>query len=585
MAEILTDSLPSSVIRSMENREAQMFPRFSDAQVEIMRRFAGTPQRYAPDEVLIRIGERGSPSCLVLAGSIIVNWRDGMGHTGTITTHRAGQLTGEISALTGRPAIADFTAGPDGCEVAPFDAAGLRGLVIGNAEIGEMVMRAFILRRVGLIQRGVGGPILLGGAGSRDLVRLQGFLSANGIPNTTLDPAHDTDAAALLERFEVSREQLPLAVCPAGQVLRNPTEAELAQCLGLIPELRVDQPYDVAIVGAGPAGLATAVYAASEGLSVIVLDARAFGGQAAASARIENYLGFPTGISGQALAGRAYTQAQKFGAVIAIPVEVLRLQCGGIDPPPGMVRPDCRHPSFSLCLSGIDKRVFARSLVIASGARYRKLDLERFAEFEGRGIYYWASPIEARLCSKEEVILVGGGNSAGQAAVFLAGHAARVHILVRRAGLEDTMSRYLIDRIAALPNVEVHGETEIVALDGDDNGLTAVRWRCRRDGTAEDCPIRYVFLFAGALPNAGWLDATGVTLDKHGFVKTGAQLQKEELDSVGWPACAAAPLPFETSRPGVFAIGDVRSGSVKRVASAVGEGAAVVAQLHSFLTA
>ncbi len=569
----------------LETRRGQMFPRFGREQIEVIRRFAGPVQRFAPGQLLVKVGERGSPSCLVLAGSIVVNWRDGLGGTGNITTHSVGQFTGEIGALSGRPSMAELTAGPEGCEVAPLDAAALRAVVVGNAEIGEIVMRALILRRVGLIQTGAGGPILLGRAGSRDLVRLQSFLSSNGIPNTTLDPDTDHDAEILIDRFRVAPEQLPLAVCPGGQVLRNPIEAELAQCLGLVPELRLDRPYDVAIVGAGPAGLATAVYAASEGLSVIVLDSRAFGGQAGASARIENYLGFPTGISGQALAGRAFTQAQKFGAEIAIPVEVLRLQCGGVkersdDLPP----PDCRQPSFSLCLTGSNKRVAARAVVIASGARYRRPEIDKLQEFEGRGIYYWASPVEARLCGSQEVILVGGGNSAGQAAVFLSGHTARVHLLVRRRGLEETMSRYLIDRIAGLGNVELHPETEIVRLTGNGAGLECVHWKNRRTSVVERREIRYVFLFAGAVPNARWLDDTGVTLDAKGFVKTGIQLRQDELDAAGWNSRAPAPLPLETSRAGVFAIGDVRAGSVKRVASAVGEGAAVVAQLHQFLT-
>ncbi len=336
--------MASSSHSLFDTRREQIIPQFDAQQVEIIRRFAGAPRQYSAGELLAKIGERFVPSFLVLAGEIEVNSRDGLGATGIITTHRVGHITGEVSALSGRPAMAELEAGPQGCTVAPLDAAALRALVVGSAEIGETIMRAFILLRVGLIESGIGGPILLGPAGSRDLVRLQGFLSRNGIPNTTLDPTIDTDAAVLVERFNVSMEELPIAVCPDGEVLRNPSESELAQCLSMVPDFRLDRPYDVAIVGAGPAGLATAVYAASEGLSVIVLDSRAFGGQAGASARIENYLGFPTGISGQALAGRAYTQAHKFGAELAIPCEVARLECGNQVGLSAEAFADCRHP-------------------------------------------------------------------------------------------------------------------------------------------------------------------------------------------------------------------------------------------------
>jgi thioredoxin reductase (NADPH) len=362
-------------------------------------------------------------------------------------------------------------------------------------------------------------------------------------------------------------DELPLMVCPNGTVLKRPTDAEAGVILGITPELDPETVFDVAVVGAGPAGLAAAVYGASEGLSVLVLDQRAFGGQAGASARIENYLGFPTGISGMALAGRAFNQALKFGAEIAIPLEVARLDCGSDGRSGAPLRLELTNGNA----------VRARTVVIASGARYRRPPISNLSVFEGAGISYWASPVEAKLCEGEEVALVGGGNSAGQAVVFLAPKVKRLHLVVRGPGLEDTMSRYLIDRIAALPNVELHAGTEVVALEGDKvTGLTAAVFRERATGAAHTCPLRHLFLFIGAEPNATWLDRC-VAVDNKGFVVTGANCSREA------GANSRLVLPFETSRPGVFAIGDVRAGSTKRVAAAVGEGAAVIAQIHSVL--
>jgi thioredoxin reductase (NADPH) len=381
-----------------------------------------------------------------------------------------------------------------------------------------------------------------------------------------LDASADGEGRAVLERFGVQPDELPLMICANGTVLKRPTDAEAAVCLGITPDLDPQSVYDVAVVGAGPAGLATAVYAASEGLSVLVLDQQAFGGQAGASARIENYLGFPTGISGLALAGRAFNQALKFGAEIAIPLEVSRLGCS---------RPE--HPADALRLELTDGRaVRARTVVVASGARYRRPDIPNLATFEGAGVSYWASPVEAKLCEGEEVALVGGGNSAGQAVVFLAPRVKRLHLVVRREGLEATMSRYLIDRIAALPNVVLHVGKEVVALEGDQTeGLTAAVFRNRSTGATHICPLRHLFLFIGADPNAGWLQDCAAVDDK-GFVLTG-------LNCPHAASGTRAALPLETSVPGVFAIGDVRAGSTKRVAAAVGEGAAVVAQIHTAL--
>jgi thioredoxin reductase (NADPH) len=532
-------------------REHQIFPVLDATQIVTARRFASGPERrFAAGESVFAIGERGVPAWLVLDGAIDVTRRDGLSQEALVTTLGPGQFTGEVNQLAGRPAIAAARAGPNGCVALPFDPAHLRALMVGSADVGEIVMRALILRRVGLIEMGGAGSILIGVSGSPDLVRLQGFLARSGFPNLVLDAAADAEAQALVERIGVQPEELPLVVCPDGNLLKNPSEAALATCLGITPELDPQKVYDVAIVGAGPAGLAAAVYAASEGLSVIVLDERAIGGQAGASARIENYLGFPTGISGQALAGRAFVQALKFGAEIAVPLEVERLDCSG--------------ERLALELAG-DRRLRARAVVIASGARYRRPGIANLATFEGAGVSYWASPIEARLCAGEEVALVGGGNSAGQAIVFLAPQVKRLHLIVRR-DLSETMSRYLIDRIAALSNVEIHVGAEVTALEGDRAaGLTAATFRNRADGSNCRRELRHLFLFIGADPNAGWVQGCAET-DAKGFVVTGK-----------------GSLPLETSLPGVFAIGDVRAGSTKRVAAAVGEGAAVVAQIHAMM--
>jgi thioredoxin reductase (NADPH) len=549
-----------------------MFPVLTADQIAVARRFGGEPRRFAPDEVLFAVGQANAPAYLVLAGSVVVARRDGLGRSSTITTHGPGQLTGEISQLAGAPSLAEGRAGHEGAEAVPFDSAQLHRLVVSTAEIGEAIMRAFILRRVLLIEIGA-GLVLLGASDSPDALRLQNFLRRNAVPYTLLDPNVDREAEQLIERLGITKPELPLAICLNGTLLRNPSERAVARCLGLLPSFLADRSYDVAIVGAGPAGLAAAVYGASEGMSVLALDARAFGGQAGASARIENYLGFPTGISGEALAGRAYTQAQKFGAVMAIPAEVRLLQRAA-------ATPQSNGRGFELKLDE-GKPVHARAVVIASGARYRKLDLPNLGDFEGRGVYYWASPIESKLCERREVAVVGGGNSAGQGTVFLASSVERVHLLVRGHSLEEGMSQYLVDRIRALANVEVHTETEIIELIGDAaTGLQAVRWREHRTGKEETRPIRHVFLFIGAVPNTDWLKRCAVNVDAKGFVLTG-----ETAGACTRPEGGAErdSLPLETSQRGVFAVGDIRAGSVKRVSAAVGEGAEVVAQLHSYL--
>lgn len=538
-----------------------MFPALDAAQLATARRFASGPaRRFAPGEELFAVGDHPAPVWLVLEGSIVVSRRDGLGHEEHIHEHGAGSFTGEVSQLAGRSSLAGGVAGAQGCTAVPLDAVHLRALLIGAAELGEIVMRALILRRVGLIESEAVGSVLVGQPGEAELVRLQGFLTRNGYPNTLLDATQDAQGKALVERLGIHADELPLMICPNGTVLKRPTNLAAASCLGMTPELDPGVVHDVIVVGAGPAGLATAVYAASEGLSVLVLEQRAIGGQAGASSRIENYLGFPTGISGQALAGRAYNQALKFGVELALPLEVRTLQCEATAEDP--------HAPLQLALDN-GLVVQGRTVVVASGARYRRPEVAQLARFEGSGVSYWASPIEARMCAGEEIALLGGGNSAGQAVVYLAPKVKKLHLVIRGRGLEASMSNYLIERIRALPNVELHTNTELLSLEADDQGaLSGATYRDRTSGQTHTCQLRHLFLFIGADPNTDWLKGC-VTLDPAGFVVTGAK--------------GAALL--ETGRPGVFAIGDVRAGSVKRVAAAVGEGAAVVAQIHQYLAA
>jgi thioredoxin reductase (NADPH) len=547
----------------LADRTEQMFPALNVDQIERLTPL-GERLSFADGDLLFERGKEGPGFYVLLSGWVVITNRDAGGHDVVVVEQGPGQFLAETGQLAGRPALVDGRA-KGAVEAILLNPEALRQLLIVDAAIGEIVMRALILRRVALIQTGAGGPILIGTAGMPDLVRLETFCARNGMPKTVLDPENDADARALIERFDVADDDLPLAVCPNGDVLRNPTDLALAHCLGL-DAIDTSTTFDVAIVGAGPAGLAAAVYAASEGLGVVVLDARSYGGQAGASARIENYLGFPTGISGQALAGRAYGQAQKFGAQIAIPVTVEKL--------------DCSRKTPSLVL-GDGRRVRARSIVVASGAAYRRPSVQGLQRYEGRGISYWASPIEARLVKGQEVALVGGGNSAGQAVVFLANHCNKVNLVVRRP-LAETMSNYLIERIAALPNVELHVGAEISELHGDKSCLTGVTWRNRDTGATDMCNTHYLFLFIGADPNSAWLGECDAVRDRQGFVMTGDALTDEALKGAGWHL-DRRPKLLETSIAGVFAIGDVRAGSVKRVAAGVGEGAAVVAQLHGYL--
>jgi len=538
-------------------RYEQMFPTLEPAEIARLRRF-GETRPYAASERLVTTGEPSPGMFVILSGEVAVTQHNVLVRNQPIVTHGPGAFMGELAQLSGRPSLVDAHATKP-VEALVIPSHRLRDVLVAEAELGERIMRALILRRVGLLESGVAGPVIIGHANDGNVLRLAGFLARNGHPHHTLDPEGDSCAKTLLERFHVEPSELPIVLCENGQLLRNPREVELARCIGLVRPIDSRKLYDVAIVGAGPAGLAAAVYGASEGLSVIVLDCRAFGGQAGASARIENYLGFPTGITGMALMARAYNQAQKFGAEMAIPDEVVRLRC---QPPDHDVR-------FQLGLAN-DERVSARSVVIASGAQYRRLEVANLASFEGSSVHYWASPLEGKLCAGQEVALVGAGNSAGQAVVYLARQVAKVWLIARGPSLEASMSRYLVDRIAALPNVEVVVQTEVSALEGQGGVLEAVRWRHLSSGQETRRPIRHLFLFIGAEPNTAWLSGTDIALDDKGFVRTGAEL-----------GCGGRPLG--TSRDGIFAIGDVRAGSVKRVAGAVGEGAQVVAALHAFL--
>ena len=545
----------------IDTRRDQMFPCLSPEEIDRIRRFGDIAHAKA-GAVLAKAGEVSPGVMIVLDGTARVTRRDAMDETHVIVEHSPGGFIGELAQLSGRPSLVDVHALTD-LEVLRIKPDRLRAVLIAEAELGERIMRALILRRVGLLETGAGGPVIIGRAADGVVIRLSGFLSRNGHPYRHLDPDEVDCAKVLIERFSVDEAELPIVLCPGGQLLRHPSNAELARCIGMVGELDPSRVYDVAVVGAGPAGLATAVYAASEGLSVLVLDTRAFGGQAGASARIENYLGFPTGVSGMALMARAYNQAQKFGANLAIPDEVATLECDGD------AKGDGGLSGYHLKLvSG--ETTQAKTIVIASGARYRRLDISNLDEFEGSSVHYWASPLEAKLCAGQEVALVGAGNSAGQAAVYLASQVEKVWLVIRGKSLAATMSRYLIERIESLPNIEVVVRNEIFELEGENGQLRAIRHRDLDTGEEDRCEISHLFLFIGAAPNTNWLSECRVELDNHGFVRTGQDL------APGHPH-------LQTSRHGVFAIGDVRAGSVKRVAAAVGEGAQVVAAIHAYL--
>ena len=537
-------------------RRHQLFPVLVPGEVDRLRRF-GSLAHWEQGAPIFEAGKSCVGLVVLVSGAARVSRDDGIGHRVTIVDHGAGEFIADIGQLSGRPSMVDAVA-LDAVEAIVFAPAQLRAMLVAEAELGARIMRALILRRANLIETGACGPLIVGAPASSGVVALQRFLAANAVPCSVLDPNASATAIALLATHGVGDAELPLVLCPGEHILRNPTLRELGCCIGLMPDLAPDHMFDVLIVGAGPAGLAAAVYAASEGLSVMMLEQQAFGGQAGTSSRIENYLGFPTGVSGAALAGRAFIQAQKFGAEVAVPARVCALDVSD------------RAPVATLDNGA---RVRGRAMIVATGVRYRRPALPDLDRFEGCGMHYAATPIEARLCEGDSVLLVGGGNSAGQAAVYLARYAADVQMVIRGAGLAASMSQYLIDRIAATPNISVHTHREMVGLEADATGagLQAVVLRSRVDGRQERRALRHVFLMIGADPNTHWIGAHGIALDPGGFILTGPA------------AGAAGRAALETSIPGIFAIGDVRAGSTKRVAAAVGEGAAVIAQVHAFL--
>jgi thioredoxin reductase (NADPH) len=542
-------------------RIEQIFPKLTPTQI---RRITphGRLRTTKRGEVLYEQGDSASSFFVVVSGELEVLRPSGAVET-LVTVHRSGQFTGEVGTLSGRRTMFRVRATKPG-KVIELDRRHMLTLVQTDAELGEILMRAFILRRAELITAGVGDIVLIGSTYSADTLRIKEFLMRNGHPYSYIDLEHDPDVQNMLDSFRLAASEIPVVICRGQVVLRNPSKQEIADCLGFNESIDQTQVRDLIIIGAGPSGLAAAVYGASEGLDVLVLETGSPGGQAGSSSRIENYLGFPTGISGQELAARAYLQAQKFGAEILI-TKGIRLHC---DLKPYAVEVENRV------------RIPARTVVIATGAAYRKPQCEKLPRFEGAGVYYAATPMEAQLCQGEEVIVVGGGNAAGQAAVFLAESAERIHTLVRSASLVDKMSRYLIRRIEETPNIVFRPYTEIIDLQGHDH-LESVRWRNNQTGLTECHNIRHVFLMTGADPNTDWLDGC-IALDSKGFIKTGLDLSPENLSTTHWPL-ARKPYLLEASLPGVFAVGDVRGGSIKRVASAVGEGSIAISFVHKVL--
>lgn len=539
----------------VERRHYQMYPVLTEARLAKIARF-GQRTAFRAGEPLFQTGERTHGMWVVVNGAVHLVVRNGLGLSQAVREVSAGQFIGETATLSGKPYLVDAVAVTDvDAILVPPDQ--LRALLIAEAQLGSEIMRAFILRRVGLIQGQI-GPVIVGAPASPSVLALSDFLRRINHPYRVLDASTDAGVTEFLKSTDTQPDPEVAVILADGRILRDPGERELAVALGVVGDVSEQRVYDTVVVGAGPAGLASAVYAASEGLSVLVLDCRAFGGQAGASARIENYFGFPTGISGHVLVSRAFEQAVKFGAEIVIQSEVVGL--------------DCQSTPFQIALKD-GRRIKGRTIVIASGATYRRPDIAGLEKLAGRGVYFWASSIEGRLCQGQEVVLVGGGNSAGQAIVFLASYAAHVHVMIRRDDLSATMSRYLIDRVSALANVSIHLRSTIDALDCDEDGLTQVRVRSPHGTTTID--TRHLFLFTGADPCTHWLQGCGVELNDKGFVITG---RGEEDPETGRRAA------FQTTVPGVFAVGDVRATSIKRVASAVGEGAAVVSEVHALLS-
>ncbi len=529
-------------------REPQIYPHLSDEMAGRITAY-GQQERLAGGTIVFERGQRGVDFFLVVDGAIEILDTDAHEDAHVITRHEAGQFTGELDLFNDREILVTGRAAAD-TTVIRVRRADFRRLVSAEADIGEIMMRAFILRRTGLLRHAQGGVVIVGSGHAAHTLALMTFLTRNGYPHRLLDTEEDPDAEGFFECFDICPDHLPVVVTPGHHVLRRPTLIQLADSLGMTETIDCEGVYDVAVVGAGPSGLAAAVYAASEGLNTIVVEKLAPGGQAGTSSKIENYLGFPTGISGQALAGRAQVQAQKFGATLAVSRAVGKLDCA----------------ASPLRLELEDGRALqARSIIVATGARYRKLSVPDYERFEGQGIHYAATGMEAALCRDGQVVVVGGGNSAGQAAVFLSRTVAHVHVLVRGAGLAETMSDYLVQRITCSDRITLHPHTEITALDGE-AFLRTVTWTNDESGESETVPVSGVFVMIGAEPNSEWLRGC-LDLDEKGFVLTGRD----------------AASPFATSKPGIYAVGDVRSGSVKRVASGVGEGSVVVQAVHAFL--
>jgi thioredoxin reductase (NADPH) len=552
------------LVSTAPSQMERLLPTLTSAQIaRIAAR--GRRRTVARGEVLVEVGDKNVPFFVVTSGEVHALRPSGASEI-LIIALGPGQFTGEAILLTGRRAMGRLRASQSG-DVIQLEREQLLALIQTDAELSEILMRAFMLRRLELIAREFGDVVVIGSAHCTGTLRVKEFLTRNGHPFHYIDLDRDAEAQAVLDQFHVSAADVPVLICGADAVLRNPSNAQIAECLGFNDAIDQTRVSDLVIVGAGPAGLAAAVYGASEGLDVLVLESGSPGGQAGSSSRIENYLGFPTGISGLDLTGRAYAQAQKFGAQIMIAKGATGLTCD--------------RTQYTVNLDG-GPRIPARAVIIASGAEYRKPALENLSRFEGAGVYYTAMPMEAQLCAGEDVIVVGGGNSAGQAAVFLAQTAKRVDMLIRGEGLADTMSRYLIRRIEDNPAIVLRTHTQIVALEGNGH-LERVRWRDDRSGDVETNDIRHVFMMTGAVPNTAWLERC-VTLDDKGFIKTGPELSQADLEAARWPL-TRLPYLLETSRPGIFAVGDVRGGNIKRVASAVGEGSIAVAFVHQVLQA
>jgi thioredoxin reductase (NADPH) len=543
------------------SRVEQIFPILTQAQINRIA-VHGHVRAIQPGQVLVEQGDSIVPSFVVISGELEIVRPSCAGET-LVTIHGPGQFTGEVNMLSGRRTLVRMRATKPG-QVIELDRQHMMALIQTDAELGEILTRAFILRRVELIAAGVGDIVLVGSTHSAGTLRIKEFLMRNGHPYSYIDLERDADVQNLLDSFKISASEIPVVICRGQVVLRNPSNQEIADCLGFNESVDQTKVRDLVVIGAGPSGLAAAVYGASEGLDVLLLETTSPGGQASSSSRIENYLGFPTGITGQELAGRAYVQAQKFGAHMLI-AKASQLICD-------------RKPYVIEVENGA--RIPARTIVIATGAEYRRPPCKNLSRFDSAGVYYGATFVEAQLCGGEEVIVVGGGNSAGQAAVFLAQTTKRVHMLVRSAGLAESMSRYLIRRIEESHNIGLRTYTEIVGVEGD-NHLESVRWRNNQLGQTEEHKISHIFIMTGADPNTSWLDAC-IALDSKGFIKTGPDLSQENLSTAQW-SLARQPYLLETSLPGVFAVGDARGGSIKRVASAVGEGSTAISLVHKVL--